>query len=44
MIDAALNGAKQIAKRRKCKVDVHVDYEFPPVTSNNKVRAAVGLI
>ena len=40
MIDAALNGAKQIAKKRKCKVDVHVDYEFPPVTSDTKARAA----
>ena len=40
MIDAALNGAKQIAKKRKCKVDVHVDYEFPPVTSDTKARVA----
>ena len=36
MINAALAGAKEIAQRRKCKVDVHVDYEFPPITSNTK--------
>ena len=37
VIDAALDGAKEIAARRKCEVDVHVDYEFPPVTSDTAV-------
>lgn len=34
-------GAKEIAKRRKCKVDVHVDYEFPPITSHDMVSSGV---
>ena len=43
MIDAALTGAKEIAQRRRCRVNVHVDYEFPPITSDTKACFASSL-
>lgn len=37
VIQAALDGANAIAKKRKVDVQAEVVYAFPPVTSNDKV-------